>query len=140
GRPPGRRDHRRAGSQRGAGDPGRPLGPPAFGELTRGAVRGTVAPAMPQRDPSPGTMLEARSVALVGASAREGSFGEQLLGTLSQGGFDGRIFPVNPNYPQIGDLPCYPSLGDLPERVDLAVLGVPNVHLEAQLRLAAKLG
>src|SRR5947208_3067568 len=46
-------------------------------------------------------MLEARSVAVVGASPRQGSFGWQMLRQLQTGGFDGELFPVNPSYGEI---------------------------------------
>jgi acetate---CoA ligase (ADP-forming) len=82
-------------------------------------------------------MLEARSVAVVGASARPGSFGDQLLAQLLQGGFQGAVHPVNPRYPEVLGLPCHRSLAEVPGPVDLAVLGVPNAALEGQLAAAA---
>jgi acyl-CoA synthetase (NDP forming) len=82
-------------------------------------------------------MLEARSVAVVGASARPGSFGEQLLAQLLQGGFQGAVHPVNPRYREVLGLPCHRSLAEVPGPVDLAVLGVPNAALEGQLTAAA---
>ncbi len=51
-------------------------------------------------------MLEARSVAVVGASVREGSVGNQSVVELIEGGFDGRIVPVNPKYDEVLGLPC----------------------------------
>jgi acetate---CoA ligase (ADP-forming) len=82
-------------------------------------------------------MLEARSVAVVGASARAGSFGQQLLSQLLRGGYQGTVHPVNPRYPEVLGLPCRPSLAELPGPVDLAVLAVPNHALEAELQAAA---
>ena len=85
-------------------------------------------------------MLEARSVAVVGASAREGSVGNQSVVELVEGGFDGRIVPVNPKYDEILGLPCASSLAEIGEPVDLAILAVSNTLLEEQLRLAADAG
>src|SRR2546425_5394984 len=85
-------------------------------------------------------MLEARSVAVVGASPREDSFGQQMMVQLAGGGFDGAIYPVNPRHREVMGLPCLPSLSDLPEPVDIAILGVPNAKLEEQLRAAAEAG
>jgi acetate---CoA ligase (ADP-forming) len=85
-------------------------------------------------------MLEARSVAVVGASARPGSFGEQLVVQLLAGGYRGAVHLVNPRYREVAGRPCHPSLAELPGPVDLAVLGVPNAALEAQLRAAAEAG
>jgi acyl-CoA synthetase (NDP forming) len=85
-------------------------------------------------------MLEARSVAIVGASVREGSVGNQSVVELVQGGFDGRIFPVNPKYDEVLEIPAYPSLAEVGEPLDLAILAVPNALLEEQLSLAAASG
>jgi len=81
----------------------------------------------------PRALFEARSVAVVGASARAGSPGAQMLRQLSGGGFDGQIFPVNPRYEEIGGARCYASIQDIGSRVDLAILGVPNDALLEQL-------
>jgi acyl-CoA synthetase (NDP forming) len=85
-------------------------------------------------------MLEARSVAVVGASVRDGSVGNQSIVELVQGGFDGRIFPVNPKYDEVNGLRAYGSLSDIGEPVDLAILAVSNALLEEQLMLAAASG
>jgi acyl-CoA synthetase (NDP forming) len=85
-------------------------------------------------------MLEARSVAVVGASARPGSFGEQMMLQLLRGGFDGPVYPVNPRYPEVLGHRSFPSLADVPESVDLTLLGVSNAHLEEQLQAAADAG
>src|SRR2546428_8091290 len=85
-------------------------------------------------------MLEARSVAVVGASARQGSFGERMLLELTEGGFDGRIFPVNPKYDEVMGFRAYRSVAEIGEPVDLVLLGVSNALLEEQLQLAADAG
>jgi acyl-CoA synthetase (NDP forming) len=85
-------------------------------------------------------MLEARSVAVVGASSRPRSFGEQMMIQLLRGGFDGAVYPVNPRYGEILGHRCIPSLVDLPEPADLVLLGVSNAHLEEQLQAAANAG
>ena len=46
-------------------------------------------------------MLAARSVAVVGASVREGSVGHQSVVELIEGGFEGAIYPVNPKYDEV---------------------------------------
>jgi acyl-CoA synthetase (NDP forming) len=85
-------------------------------------------------------LLEAGSVAVVGASARPGSFGEQLVAQLLAGGYRGAVHLVNPRYREVAGRPCHPSLAELPGPVDLAVLAVPNAALEAQLAAAAEAG
>ena len=85
-------------------------------------------------------LLEPQSVAVVGASARPGSFGDQLVAQLLGGGYRGAVHLVNPRYREVAGRPCHPSLDDLPGPVDLAVLAVPNAALEAQLQAAAAAG
>ena len=85
-------------------------------------------------------MLEARSVAVVGASDRPGSVGEQMLRQLLGGGFDGEVYPVNPRYEDLAGRRCLPSIEEIPGPVDLAMLGVPNAALETTLTQAAKAG
>ena len=83
-------------------------------------------------------MLEARSVALVGASPRPGSFGQRMIGEVGRSPSGPDIYLVNPRYRQIGERACYPSLADLPGPADLVLLGVPDAALEQQLSLAAR--
>jgi acyl-CoA synthetase (NDP forming) len=59
------------------------------------------------------------SIAVIGASPREGSLGRQIVVNLLYG-FTGRIYPVNPGYTEIQGLPCFARGEDTPDRVDLA--------------------
>ena len=81
-------------------------------------------------EPTLGRMLEARSVAVVGASVKQGSLGLQMMLELERGGYAGAIHPVNPGYPEILGRPCFPSIAEVPEPVDLAILGVANHRIE----------
>ena len=83
-------------------------------------------------------MLGARSVAVVGASARAGSFGERMVTEALRG--SARVHLVNPRYHRIGELACASALSDLDEPVDVALLGVPDSALLDQLRAAADAG
>jgi acetate---CoA ligase (ADP-forming) len=74
-------------------------------------------------------MLEARSVALVGASPRPGSLGARMIAEVAKSPARPRTYLVNPRYGQIGGTRCYPGLADLPEPVDLALLAVPDGRL-----------
>jgi acyl-CoA synthetase (NDP forming) len=85
-------------------------------------------------------MLEARSVAVVGASVKDGSLGRQMMVELLRGGFDGAVYPVNPGYDEVMGRRCYPSIAHVPEPVDLAILGVANRRIEQALRDAVAAG
>jgi acetate---CoA ligase (ADP-forming) len=83
-------------------------------------------------------MLEARSVALVGASARPGSLGARMIAEVARSRSRPRTYLVNPRYDDIGGVPCLPRLADVPEPVDLVLLAVPDTALEEQLGMAAR--
>ena len=83
-------------------------------------------------------MLGARSVAVVGASARPDSFGARMVTEALRS--SAQVHLVNPRYRRIGELPCVPSLSDLSESLDLVLLGVPDAALIDQLRAAADIG
>src|SRR6185436_15523221 len=84
------------------------------------------------------TMLGARSMAVVGASARPDSFGARMVLEAQRG--SARVHLVNPRYDRIGELPCVPSLADLDEPVDVVLLGVPDPALVEQLEIGAAVG
>jgi len=69
--------------------------------------------------------LAPRSVAVVGASRRRGTVAGELFHNLLTVGFNGPVYPVNPNTPVVQSVLAYPSLGEVPGPVDLAVLVVP---------------
>ncbi len=85
-------------------------------------------------------MLLARSVAVVGASERTGSVGDQVVRQLISGGFAGPIHLINPKYETLHGLPSLPDLESVGEPVDLVVLAVANGQLEKGLTDAAKIG
>lgn len=78
-------------------------------------------------------LLRPKSVALVGASPKEGSVGRGMITSISMPGTPCKVYFVNPGYDEIDGQKCYRSLRDLPEVVDLAVLGIANARLEAAL-------
>ncbi len=69
--------------------------------------------------------LNARSVAVIGASSTPGKLGHLLVKLMLQGGFPGRIYPINRTAPEILGLPTVPRLADVPEPLDVAVVMVP---------------
>lgn len=86
------------------------------------------------------TMLEARSVAIVGASPKPGTPGNEMVEQLLFGGFRGEAATVNPKYDEVGGLPCYPSLEKVQFVPELVLLGVGNHQLEEQMVAAAERG
>lgn len=69
-------------------------------------------------------IFDPRTIALIGATDREGSVGKAVLENLMSGG--GReVYPVNPNRDTALGVKCYPSIYETPRRADLAVITTP---------------
>lgn len=106
---------------------------------TQSGATPTPAVADPRRR-AVATMLQAGSVAVVGASVKPGSLGESMMLELRRGGYAGAVYPVNPGYDEIDGYRCYPSIAEVPEPVDLAILGVANHRIERALADVAEAG
>jgi acetyltransferase len=65
------------------------------------------------------------SVAVVGATEREGSVGRTVLANLLSTSFRGRVYAINPVRKTVLGTPCYSKITELPEKVDLAVIVTP---------------
>jgi acetyltransferase len=65
------------------------------------------------------------SIAVIGASEKNGSIGTILMRNLIEGGFPGSIYPINPNHSKIWQRPAYPTIKDIRAPVDLAVVAIP---------------
>jgi acetyltransferase len=65
------------------------------------------------------------SVAVIGATDRDGSVGRTVLANLLSGSFHGRVYAINPARKAVLGIPCYPNITGVPETVDLAVIVTP---------------
>ncbi len=70
-------------------------------------------------------LIRPRSVALIGASRHPGTIGYLLLQCMTQSGFSGTIYPVNPHAETLMSLKAYASVLDISGDVDMAVIAVP---------------
>ena len=85
-------------------------------------------------------ILNAESVAIIGASKNETKRGYQTIRTLLEEKYEGRIYPVNPKEKSILGFKCYPSLRDIAEPVDVALVATPAKTLPAVLEDCGKKG
>jgi acyl-CoA synthetase (NDP forming) len=85
-------------------------------------------------------IFNARSVALVGASADPSKFGFMTLKSIIEGGYQGRIYPINPKGGDILGLTSYTNLDELPETPDLVVVIIPAKFVSKVLSQAGRLG
>jgi acyl-CoA synthetase (NDP forming)/GNAT superfamily N-acetyltransferase len=71
------------------------------------------------------------SVAVVGASRRAGTVGRAILHNIVTGGYQGRIYAVNPHADHMEGVRCLPSVSALPEPAELVVIAVPPAAVPA---------
>lgn len=76
------------------------------------------------------SVLDAQSVAIVGASADGSKISGRPLAYMLASGYQGKLFPVNPSRTEVQGLPCYPSLSAIGQPVDLAIIGTASAHVE----------
>lgn len=78
-------------------------------------------------------VLNASSVAVVGASRTETKRGYQAIKTLLQEGYEGTIYPVNPKEERVLGLKCYPRVSAIEGPVELALITTPAASVPAIL-------
>jgi len=71
-------------------------------------------------------IFDPKAIAFVGASTSKDKLGFQLIQTLVDFGFTGKIYPVHPTAPEIYGLKAYPSVAAIPGEVDRAYIAVGN--------------
>lgn len=79
-------------------------------------------------------VLNAESVAIIGASKNKTKRGFQAIKTLQSDGFEGQIYPVNPKENMIQGLECYKDITQIPGPVDLALITTPARTIPAILQ------
>lgn len=85
-------------------------------------------------------IINARSIALVGASSSPMKFGTMYTVSQASVGFDGPMYLVNPREKEMLGRPAYPDLASLPEVPDLVCLMIPAHRSMDVLRDCARLG
>lgn len=71
------------------------------------------------------SMFNPRHIAVVGASEKEGTIGHALMKNLMDGGFSGKLLPVNPKHKTVHGHDCVKSVCDLMPGVDLTIIATP---------------
>ncbi len=69
--------------------------------------------------------FSASGIAVVGASAKPNKLSYGIVKNLTQYGYQGGIYPVNPSVDEVLGLKCYPDIKAVPDPVDLAVIVLP---------------
>lgn len=79
-------------------------------------------------------------IALIGVTINPNSVGGKVLGNLVGGGFNGVVYPVNPDSEAVQGIPCYPDVNHLPRVPDLGVICSPAEEVPDLVRQCGEVG
>ena len=86
------------------------------------------------------SVMRPESIAVIGASRDSHSVGGVILANLVRTGFEGPIFPVNPDARYVQSIPAYPSLDACPAVPESIYVCVPAEMCAAVVDEAGRLG
>lgn len=69
-------------------------------------------------------LFSPRAVAVIGASSSLSRIGGQPLKLLTEYGYQGRVYPVNPKYDEIKGLKCFHDVASVPKPCDVAIIAL----------------
>ena len=81
-----------------------------------------------------------RSLAFLGASTDTTKWGFRILSNILTGGFQGKIYPVNPKGGEVLGLKVYSSIEEIPEATDLAIIVVPPAGMVETIKQCVSKG
>jgi acetyl coenzyme A synthetase (ADP forming)-like protein len=84
--------------------------------------------------------LKPRSIAVVGASRNRLAIGGLVFDNALRGGFQGAVYPVNPNASAVQGVATYATLSDCPTVPDLVMVCVPAPMVNDVVEEAGRLG
>jgi acetate---CoA ligase (ADP-forming) len=85
-------------------------------------------------------LLHPRTIAVVGATDRDGSYAGETLLNLKRLGYPGTVWGVNPGREEAHGIPCFPALRDLPSAPDAVVVAIPAAGVPAAVAEAGEIG
>ena len=81
-----------------------------------------------------------RAIAVIGVSRSTQKLGSRIFLNLRDGGFHGRLIPVNPSLKRFSGVRVFPAVGRIPGRVDLAIIVTPAPTVPAIVRECGSAG
>jgi acetyl coenzyme A synthetase (ADP forming)-like protein len=79
-------------------------------------------------------VMKPDAVAVIGASDETGKIGNSVMKNLINGGYKGKIYPINPTADKIMGLPAFKSVKDVPGDIDIAVFAIPAKFVPGALK------
>src|SRR3984957_1502864 len=85
-------------------------------------------------------LLAPRSVAVLGASSDPTRISGRPIAYMRSQGFQGALYPINPNRTEVQGLKAYPTIADLPETPDVAIVAIASEHVPPAIDELGKKG
>jgi acetyltransferase len=76
------------------------------------------------------SILTPKSIAVVGVSQDSEKIGAVMLKNLISGGYNGKIYPVNPKYEELQGRKAYPDILAIEEDIDMVCIAIPYQFVE----------
>ena len=71
-------------------------------------------------------LFEPRTIAVIGASHNKNKIGYKITENIIQGGYTGKVYPINPKGGEILGVPVYKTVGEVEDEIDIAFISIPG--------------
>ncbi len=95
---------------------------------------------MKQEEPDIRYLFEPRSIAVVGASTSPDKIGYKVVDNIVKGGYEGKIYPINPKGGNLLGNEVYGSLGEVEGNIDVAVICIPAKYVFESVKSCSEKG
>lgn len=86
------------------------------------------------------TLLNPRSVAVIGASEDQTKFGGRLYKTLLHHRYAGAVYPINPGRDSLFGIKTFPSVSATPTAPDMVIMALPRDKVKGEIAACAERG
>ncbi len=86
------------------------------------------------------SLFAPKSIAVIGASRRDGTLGKMFLDAVVGMDYKGSIYPINPKAATINNIPCYANISSIPDIPDLAIILLPKEMVLDEVQALAQKG
>lgn len=87
-----------------------------------------------------GNFFNAKSVAVIGASAKPKKVGHQIVANIKNNGYRGKVYPINPKAEEVEGYKTYKDISAIKAKIDLAVIVIPAQEVITELEQCARAG
>ena len=72
-----------------------------------------------------------KSIAIIGVSEDSEKIASVIMKNLIEGGYNGKVYPVNPKYEELQGRKAYPDILQIEEEVEMVCIAIPHQFVES---------